>query len=87
MQKWIWEQFPFADLHLGPNSGPLARSLTWSGALDSGKKPQGTILPYITIYFGHHSSRAMSASRHNALLCIVNLQLNLNSDHHLSTKS
>ena len=22
--------------------------------LDSGKKPQGTILPYITIYFGHH---------------------------------
>ena len=40
------------------DTGPLlvlARSFTWSGALDSGEKPQGIILPYITIYFGHHS--------------------------------
>ena len=37
------------------NSGPL-EVLPGLDHLDSGKKPQGTILPYITMHFGHHSS-------------------------------
>ena len=42
---------------LETNRGPLeVLNLPGLDHLDSGGKPQGTILPYITIYFGHHSS-------------------------------
>ena len=55
------------DAEMDRGTAPIIRSASrWDSGvlevlpgldhLDSGKKPQGTILPYINMHFGHHSS-------------------------------